>query len=158
MRAELGTGIEDDLVQNSRLSSDRNQPYLTATVYEGSTYPLHVQLDCGGQFDSPCSSSLSVIAWIDYNDNDYDDGESRILKRGWSDGSSPTGAYDLDTYASIIDGRTTREGTHRLRITVKPSDEYQRECGTFPYQEYYDYTVNVVRRVISKCFLCLLLR
>ena len=149
MRGELGTRIEDDTLGNSRLISDRNRPYISATVYEGSTYPLHVQLDCGGQFDSPCSSSLSVQAWIDFNDNDYDDGESRILRRGWSDNSAPTGAYDLDTF---IDGRTTIEGPHRLRVTVRPSDEYQRECGTFPYQESHDYTINVIRRVISKCF------
>ena len=139
---ELGTRIEDDIIGSSRLIGDQNRPYTTAAVYEESTYRLHVQLDCGGQFDSPCSNSLSVIAWIDYNDNEYDDAESRILQRSWSDNGTPTGAFDLG-----INVPTTREGPHRMRITVRPTDAYQRECGTVGYEETRDYTINVVRRI-----------
>ena len=145
---ELGTRIDDDTLGSTGLIADQNRPYITATVYEESRYRLDVQLDCGGQSDSPCSNSLTVVAWIDFNDNNYDDGESRVLDRSWSDNGTPTGAYFLDIYVPAVDGRTIREGRHRMRLTVKPSDEYRRDCGNIQYEETRDYDINVLRRRI----------
>lgn len=147
---ELGTRIEDETSGSFGQISDRNRPYISATVYEQSNYRLHVRLDCGGQFESPCSNSLSVIAWIDYNDNNYDDSESKVLQRSGSNNGVPTGEYELDIYVPPIDGRTIREGIHRMRITVRPSDEYRRECGNIQYEEIRDYDINVIRRATRK--------
>ncbi|CAF2949744.1 unnamed protein product [Rotaria sp. Silwood2] len=148
MPGEHGTRIEDD-VRITALSSGRQ--YLTATVYEDGTYRLHVQLDCGGHLsgdpqDSPCSRSLSVTAWIDFNDNGLDESESRLLQRAWSGNDVSTGIYDFDTRIPRIDDRTTKAGPHRMIITIAPSEEYQRECGAFPYKETREYTVDVIPR------------
>ncbi|CAF4454023.1 unnamed protein product, partial [Rotaria sp. Silwood2] len=148
MPGEHGTRIEDD-VRITALSSGRQ--YLTATVYEDGTYKLHVQLDCGGHLsgdpqDSPCSRSLSVTAWIDFNDNGLDESESRLLQRAWSGNDVSTGIYDFDTRIPRIDDRTTKAGPHRMIITIAPSEEYQRECGAFPYKETREYTVDVIPR------------
>lgn len=145
---EFGTRIDDNTLGSSRLYSDRNEPYMIAKLYEESSYRLDVKLNCGngGQDDNPCSNSLMVIAWIDFNDNNYDDGESRVLQRGWSQGQRATGVFYLNINVSSVDGRTVRDGLHRLRLTVRPSDEYQRECGNFQYEEVKDYQVEVIRK------------
>lgn len=157
MPGEFGSKIEDDIRVDVFLDDEQNRQHLTASVYEESIYRLRVQLDCGGQldrnaFDSPCSRSLSVFAWIDYNDNDFDDRESRMLRRSWPDSASPTGAYELDIRIPTINGRDVKSGRHRMRISVIPSEEYQRECGSLTYNEIRDYTVNIYPkpRPISK--------
>ena len=43
-----------------------------------------------------------------------------------------------------IDGRNTKTGPHRMRLTVTPSKEYQRDCGIIEYPETRDYTINIV--------------
>jgi len=152
MNGELSSRIQDDIQTNFMLIDSQNREYLTATVFEESTYQLNVQLDCGGQLardslDNPCSSSLSVVVWIDFNDNTFDDdSERRILRRAWSDNGTPTGAYQVDLRIPTIDGRMVKPGPHRMRLTVMASDEYTRECGSIGYQETRDYTINAVRR------------
>ncbi|CAF1132089.1 unnamed protein product, partial [Didymodactylos carnosus] len=149
MSGELESRIQDDVRTNVILTDRQNRQYLTVTVYEESIYRLLVYLDCGGQLDggslnSPCSRSLSVTVWIDFNDNEFDDAESRVLRRSWSDYDTPTGIYELEIRIPTIDGRNTKFGLHRMRLTVMPSEEYQRECGTIGYQETIDYTINIV--------------
>ncbi|CAF1451894.1 unnamed protein product, partial [Rotaria sp. Silwood1] len=152
MPGERGTRIQDDM-QTTALSNDnRYQQYLTATVYEDSFYRLLVQLDCGGQLsgdtqETPCSRYLSVTVWIDFNDNGLDESESRLLQPAWSSNDVPTGTYNLDVNIPKIDGRTTKAGVHRMLVTVMASEDYQRECGSFPYKETREYTVDVIPKV-----------
>ena len=148
---EFGTGIQDDTRTDLIATDEDNQPYLTASVYEDGTYRLHVELDCDAQSGrdstgSPCSKSLSVFGWADYNDNQVDDNEGALLRRAWSDNDAPTGSFDWSIRIPSVDGRTIKAGPHRLRLSVMPSAEYIRECGSFAYQEVRDYTLNVVRR------------
>lgn len=152
-------GESNSRIQDGISAENEDQSYLTASVYGDSIYPLRVQLDCDAQTgrdssSNPCSSSLSIVAWIDYNDNEFDDTESALLGRSWSDNAAPTGAYELNIRIPSIDGRIIKPGLHRLRLTVMPSAEYQRDCGSFNYQEIKDYSVNVLRkaRVRGKFF------
>ena len=152
-------GESSSRIQDVISDEDGDQSYLTASVYGDSIYVLRVQLDCDAQTgrdsaSNPCSSSLSIVAWIDYNDNEFDDTESALLGRSWSDNAAPTGAYQLNIRIPAIDGRMIKPGLHRLRLTVTPSAEYQRDCGSFNYQEIKDYSVNVLRkaRVRGKFF------
>jgi hypothetical protein len=148
---EFSSRIQDEIRSDLIGTDDSDPSYLTASVYEDGVYQLHVELDCDVQtardsLGSPCSKSLSVFGWIDYNDNEFDDSEGALLRRSWSDSDAPTGAYDLTIRVPSIDGRTIKAGPHRLRLSVMPSAEYIRECGSFSYLETKDYTVNVVRR------------
>lgn len=149
MNGEYGTRIDDDFKININYGDDRYQTHRSATVLEGSQYQLSVNLDCGSQWSNPCSSSLSVTAWIDYNDNDFDDGESFVMVGSWSSQDTPTGQYISDIQVPLIDGRRVKSGPHTLRVTVAASAEYQRRCGNVGYQETRDYTINVVPRVIA---------
>jgi hypothetical protein len=151
MPGEFSSRIHDDIRTDSIAIDDNDQPHLTASVYEDSTYRLHVELDCDTQSGrdssgSPCSKSLSVFAWTDYNDNEIDDSEGALLRRSWSDNNAPTGVYDANIRIPFIDGRNTKPGLHRLRLSVMPSSEYIQECGAFSYLEVRDFTVNVLRK------------
>ena len=148
MPGEYNTRIDDDIRVTNLLNNVQNRQHLVVSVREESYYRLRVQLDCGGQLDrdsldSPCSRSLSVFVWIDYNDNELDDRESIKLRRAWSENSAPTGAYETDIRIPTINGRDVRSGRHRMRVSVIPSEEYQRECGAFSYSELIDYAVNI---------------
>lgn len=148
MPGEFNSRIDDDFRVTNYPNGVQNRQHLIVSVREESVYRLRVQLDCGGQLDrdtldSPCSRSLSVFVWIDYNDNELDDRESIKLRRAWSENSTPTGAYETDVRVPTINGRDVRSGRHRMRISVIPSEEYERECGAFSYSELIDYTVNI---------------
>ncbi|UJR08012.1 hypothetical protein I4U23_012290 [Adineta vaga] len=144
-----GSDVQDDI----RTYND-NGHYRRAfilTVFEDSSHKLNVQLDCVGHLgehlsDSPCSNSLSVHVWIDYNDNGYDDGKGRLLRRSWPTDGTSTGTYELDVYIPIIDDINTRVGQHKMIITLSPSHEYQTQCGAMDYKEQRDYSVNIVRK------------
>lgn len=149
---EFNSKIEDDIRFSTFINGEQNRQNLIVSVYEESYYRLRVQLDCGGQWDvdssnDPCSRHLSVFAWIDYNDNQYDDRESVKLRRAWSENSTPTGAYETDLRIPTINGRDVKVGRHRMRISVIPSEEYQRDCGTFSYSEIRDYTIDIVPKL-----------
>ncbi|CAF4218372.1 unnamed protein product, partial [Rotaria sp. Silwood2] len=149
MPGESGTRIQDDMQTTALSNDDQYRQYLSATVNEDAFYRLHVQLDCGGHLsgdslDNPCSRFLSVTVWIDFNDNELDESESRPLQPAWSNNDVPTGIYNLDVYIPKIDGRNTKAGSHRMRITVMPSEDYQRDCGRFSYKEIRDYSINII--------------
>ncbi|CAF4206255.1 unnamed protein product, partial [Adineta steineri] len=100
---DYGTNIYDDI--RTYTSGQSHQPS-TVTLDEETTHNLHVQLKCGEDSpDDPCSDSLSVHMWVDYNDNQVDDGESHILHRSWPNNGVSTGTYDLQIYVPAIDDR-----------------------------------------------------
>lgn len=144
MNGEYGTRINDDATVGSIFDEDRYRTERSATVLETTNYQLFVHLDCGNQWSNPCSRSLTVTGWIDYNNNGYDDGESFVLRPAWVDRDIPNGEYIADIRVPKIDGKYVKPGTHTMRITVAASAEYQRECGIIGYQESREYTINVV--------------
>jgi len=147
MAGEHGSYIRDDIANNGQ-----NQQYITVTLYEDTTYRLNVKFDCSRQdsrnsFQNPCDLYQNVNAWIDFNDNGYeDDGESRVSSQSGSNGYMSGGSYDLEIYVPYADGRNTIAGPHRMRLTVTPTEEYLRDCGTVEYPESREYTVNIVSK------------
>lgn len=149
MNGALESRIQDDVRISAVPDNDQYRQQRTVTLYEDTTYQLYVQLDCSRQSDrntlqSRCDLSQNVKVWIDYNDNDYDDGESRILQRVRSSANRPENTYDLELYIPAIDSRNIRAGPHRMRLTIVPNEEYERECGTIQYLETREYTVNMI--------------
>ncbi|CAF1271781.1 unnamed protein product [Adineta steineri] len=142
---DYGTNIHDDI---RTYTSSQSHQSSTVTLYEETTHNLHVQLKCGeDSTDDPCSDLLSVHMWVDYNDNQVDDGESHILHPSWPNNGASTGTYDLQIYVPAIDDRNIKAGPHIMRITVMPSEQYQRDCGTLDYRETRDYTFNIIQKV-----------
>ncbi|CAF4131656.1 unnamed protein product, partial [Adineta steineri] len=142
---DYGTNIYDAIRTYTNGQSHQSS---TVKLYEETTHNLRVQLDCGGDStDSPCSDSLTVQMWVDYNDNRFDDSESHTLHRSWPNNGESTGTYDLQIYVPAIDGRHIRQGPHVMRLTVMPSEQYQRDCGTIDYRETRDYTFDIIRKV-----------
>ncbi len=158
-----GSQIQDDTRTNAISNDDQYQQYQTVTLYEDTTYPLHVQLNCNrksrkNSVQRTCSLSQKVNVWIDFNDNGYDDRESQVLRRARPNGNIPGNTYDLQLHIPTIDGRNTKAGSHRMRITVTPSEKYQGDCGTVNYQEAREYTVNIVpKATYSGNLVCLLI-
>ena len=145
MAGVFGSRIQDDTRVTAITNDDQSLQDLSVTLYEDTTYQLHVQFDCSGRSGrtARCKLSHTVNVWIDFNDNGFDDQESRDLQRTQSSSNTPRNTYDWDLYIPAIDGRNTRSGLHRMRLSVVPSEKYQRECGTTDYKETREYTVNV---------------
>jgi hypothetical protein len=149
MTGEYDSRIQDDTQTDTARNDDRNRQYLTATLYEDTIYRLHVEFDCGGllgrdSYGNVCDLSQNVNVWIDFNDNGFDDAESRDPRRPSSNSYIAGGTYDMEISIPMIDGRNTKSGPHRMRLAVTPTDEYQRECGTVEDSETREYTVNIV--------------
>jgi len=143
MAGEQGSYIRDDIQTNAISNNEQNRQQVTVTLYEDTTYRLHVQFNCDRQ--SACDLSQNVNAWIDFNDDGYDeDGESRVSTRPSSNNYNTGGTHDVEVYVPSIDGWRTKTGPHRMRLTVTPSEEYQRDCGSIDYPETRDYTINIV--------------
>ena len=148
---EDGSAIDQRGRTDPLLPKETNDDRLTVTLYEGGTYRLHVQLQCGRESNthpskSPCSDSLSVSAQIDLNDNGIDDGESELLLPSWSNNEEPTGAYHLDLHIPNLDQTNVNYGLHRMYLSVMPTVQYQRKCGALNYREMREYTVKILPR------------
>ena len=151
MSGEFGSYIQDDTRVDTFIADDSYQRYRTVTVYGGVVYQLQVQLNCNGQIgrDSTrniCDTAQEIHAWIDFNNNNYDDGESRVLRRTDDNDRRPGDMYDLEIYVPAVDERSTLSGPHRMRLTVTPSDDYRRTCGDSNYKETRDYTVIIASK------------
>lgn len=149
LSGEDGTQIQDDSQINVLSNDNQYRQYLTVTLYEDTTYRLSIQYDCNGQTrkkprQNSCSISQNINVWIDFNDNEYDDGESRVIKRIQRNRNGPSNTYDFDLYIPALDNRNIRSGLHRMRLTVSPTEKYQRECGNVGYTESREYKVNIL--------------
>lgn len=126
---------------------------MTVTLYEDMTYRLHIQFDCNGQSNGDssntnCDLSQTINVWIDYNDNGYDDNnENQILHHIQTNNNVLGNTNDLELYIPSINNNNIKTGIHRMRLTVIPSAEYQRECGNTDEKETREYTVNIVPKV-----------
>ena len=151
MAGAYGSRIQDDTRVDRVAIDDQYRQYLTVTLYEDTTYRLHIQLDCQGQSDRDsnqrgCGLSQDVSVWIDFNGNGFDDGESRVLRRIRSNKKRAGNTFDFDLYIPVIDGGNTRSGSHPMRLSLTPSEQYQQDCGAVDNQETRDYTVNIVSK------------
>ncbi|CAF1003553.1 unnamed protein product, partial [Didymodactylos carnosus] len=153
MAGEQGTQIRDNTPANTVPSQNQNRHHLAVTLYENAMYRLRIQLDCPqrsarGPFDKNCNLAQDVNVWIDLNnDGRYDEAESRVPYRWPLHGSMPLGIYDLEINIPIIDGQSTKSGSHGMRIVVMPSEEYRRKCGNTDYSETQEFTVNIILAV-----------
>ena len=144
-----GSRIQDDTRVNAISNDAHNRQGLSVTLYEDTTYQLHVQFECTGRSGRPirCGLSQAVNVWIDFNDNGFDDRESRDLQRTQSNGNTARNTNDWQLYIPAIDGTNTRSGLHRMRLSVVRNEKYRRECGTTDYKETREYTVNIIPKV-----------
>ncbi len=152
MAGEQGTHIRDDIPTNIALTENQNRHHLAVTLYENTVYRIRIQLDCDslssrGLFQPNCNLAQDVNVWIDLNnDGQFDESESRIPQRWPLHSYMPLGIYDLKIDVPTIDGQNTRSGSHRMRVVMKPSEEYRRKCGNTDYSETREYTVNIIPR------------
>lgn len=153
MAGEQGTEIRDNILTNIQLRENQNRHHLSVTLYEGTLYRLRVTLDChpnptGGLPDINCNLAQDVNVFIDLNnDQRFDDNESRLFQRWPLRSTMPLGIYDFEIEIPIIDRLHIPSGTHRMKIIVMPSDEYNRKCGRNDYQETREYTINIIPKV-----------
>ena len=152
-----GSHIHDDIRVNAITSDNQHRQDLSVTLYDDTTYKIHVQFDCAAQSGKTtrCGISQTVNVWIDFNDNGFDDRESRDLQRTRSNSNTPRNTYDWNLYIPVIDERDTKSGSHRMRVSVGPSAKYRRECGATDHVETREYTVNIIRKALSSgksCF------
>ncbi|CAF1490319.1 unnamed protein product [Rotaria sordida] len=156
MAGEKGSHIRDDTPLNTVIREDQNRHHLAVTLYENTIYRIRIQLDCDqpssrGSFNINCNLAYDVNVYIDLNnDGRFDESESRVPHR-WPLRSTMTlGIYDLEIPIPSIDGLTTKDGSHIMRIVVKSSEEYNRICGRYDYSETREYTVNIIPKEPSK--------
>ncbi|CAF1488364.1 unnamed protein product, partial [Rotaria sordida] len=156
MAGEKGSHIRDDTPLNTAIREDQNRHHLAVTLYENTIYRIRIQLDCDqpssrGSFNINCNLAYDVNVYIDLNnDGRFDESESRVPHR-WPLRSTMTlGIYDLEIPIPSIDGLTTKDGSHIMRIVVKSSEEYNRICGRYDYSETREYTVNIIPKEPSK--------
>lgn len=144
MTGALESRIQDDVLLSAAPNNDQyRQQELSVTVYEDTTYRLHVQVECDRQSDR-CGLNQNLKVWIDFNGNDYDDGESRVLQRVRSNTNRLDNINDYELYIPAINVRNIQAGSHRMRLTVTPNEEYERDCGAIQYPQTREYTINVV--------------
>lgn len=153
MTGELGTHIRDDTPMNTLISASQNRHHLSVTLYENTIYRIRIQLDCDrptskGTYDTNCNLAKEVNAWLDWNNDErFDDSEALFPYRWPLRTSVGLGLYDFEITIPAIDGRLLRNaGTHRVRIAVSSSKEYQDKCGRTGNTELREYTFNVIAR------------
>jgi hypothetical protein len=155
MSGELGTHIRDDTPLNTLVGANQNRHHLAVTLYESTIYRIRIQLDCDrpsskGSYDINCNHAQDVNIWVDFNNNGiYEDSESRVAPRSPFQNSMGLGIYDLNIAIPSIDGHILKSGTHRVRVVVRPTDEYKRKCGKTDFEESREFTFNIIPRAVT---------
>lgn len=157
MTGELGTHIRDDTPMNTLVGPNQNRHHLAVTLYDNTIYRIRIQLDCDrptskGTYDTNCNLAKEVTAWVDLNNNEqFEDNEISFPNRWPLRTSVGLGLYDFEIAIPSIDGRVLRSGTHRVRISVSASKEYQDKCGRTGNTETREYTFNIIERPANSC-------
>lgn len=147
---QQGTEIRDETSKND---DSENLPSTNVTLYESSVNILRIQLDCGQQNDDDysCSRVYQIHALIDLNDNGkFDEVENRIHHRSLIHSEKAQGTYDLEISIPLIDGTNTKAGSHRMRLSLMPTEEYRKKCGKTDYSETRQYKVNIIQKPICQ--------
>ncbi|CAF3310940.1 unnamed protein product [Rotaria sp. Silwood2] len=157
MAGEKGTEIRDDKPVTSLSPNYINQHHMAVTLFEHTVYLLRIQLDCSSQLKTQltptgCNLAQDVNVWIDLNDDGkFDDSEIGAPYRWPVTSYMAEGIYDIQIYVPLIDSRYMKNGQHRMRISVSPSDYYQRLCGEHNYLETLEYMVTIIPRMKYSC-------
>ncbi|UJR23071.1 hypothetical protein I4U23_026095 [Adineta vaga] len=149
MTGEHGSNIQDDLRTGGYASDYQDRQYPAVTLYEGTTYRLHLEFDCGQArnrypSENNCDLSQNINVWIDFDDDNSYDTENLVSPRTRPTNYISGNSYNVDIRIPTIDGRTIRSGTHRMSIGVIPTDAYLSTCGAGNFQSKREYTVNLV--------------
>lgn len=152
MAGEQESYIRDETQTDEIPEDNQYRQQQTVTLYDDTTYRLHVQVDCNGQWarggnDYACDLSQDVNLWIDFNDQGFNGVENQVSLRPWTGSNTQGGAYDLELRIPAIDGRNTKSGSHRMRISLVPTEKYRRECGVVDLNEVREYTANIVPKI-----------
>lgn len=152
MAGEQGTHIRDDTPANTVIRENQNQHHMSVTAHENTYYRLRVQLDCDQRssrstYKINCNLIQDVNVLIDLNnDGVFDESESRVPQRWPPRNSMAVGIYDFEIYIPSIDAYNMKGGSHRMRIVVRPGDEYDKKCGRSQYSETREYTVHIISK------------
>ncbi|CAF4996413.1 unnamed protein product, partial [Rotaria sp. Silwood1] len=153
MAGEKGTEIRDDKPTTSLASNYLNQHHMAVTLFEHTVYLLRIQLDCSSQLRTDltptgCNLAQDVNVWIDINDDGrFDDSEIGAPYRWPVTSYMAEGIYDIQIYVPLIGNRYMKNGPHRMRISVVPSEHYRGVCGYYDYNESREYMVTIVPRM-----------
>lgn len=153
MAGEKGTEIRDDIPKNSLMNNHPNRHHVAVTLFEQTIYLIRIQLDCTTQSSTDltrtgCNLAQDVFVSIDMNnDGRFDDSELGSPYRWPVTSYMAEGIYDLQVSIPAIADRYARQGTHRMRVVVLPSDYYVRNCGYNVYNETREYGVDIIPRV-----------
>lgn len=153
MAGEKGTEIRDDLPSYEVSNSFANQHHKAVTLFEHTVYLLRIQLDCASQLRTDltptgCNLAQDVNVWIDLNDDgNFDQSELGAPYRWPVTSYMAEGIYDIQIYVPQLDSRNIRNGPHRMRITVTPSDHYRQLHGSCDYGQTREYMVTIIPRM-----------
>ncbi|CAF4871237.1 unnamed protein product [Rotaria sp. Silwood1] len=153
MAGEKGTEIRDDKPTNALSTNNLNQHHMAVTLFEHTVYLLRIQLDCSSQLKTEltstgCNLAQDVNVWIDLNDDGkFDESEIGAPYRWPVTSYMAEGIYDIQIYVPLIDGRYIRNGPHRMRISVVPSNYYRSTCVDYDYNESREYMVTIIPRM-----------
>jgi PKD repeat protein len=120
-----------------------NYTSISTSLTRGQAYTLTVLPQITGQANPGAYTGDEIAAWIDYNNNNvFDEPSERIayviVGTGWSNQFNFT----------VPVGTTT--GAKRLRVRISYSEDGAiTPCGTSPFGEVEDYTVNIVASTAS---------
>lgn len=142
----------DEYIRNVTLNTINNTTACTnygnyistsTSLTRGQAYTLTVLPQIIGQANAGAYTGDEIAAWIDYNNNNvFDEPSERIayviVGTGWSNQFNFT----------VPVGTTT--GAKRLRVRISYSEDGAiTPCGTSPFGEVEDYTVNIVASTAS---------
>ncbi|CAF1097358.1 unnamed protein product [Rotaria sordida] len=150
MAGEKGTEIRDDKPTNTNFL---NQHHMAVTLFEHTVYLLRIQLDCSSQLRTEltatgCNLAQDVNVWIDLNDDGkFDESESGTPYRWPVTSYMAEGIYDIQIYVPLLDSRNIRNGPHKMRISVVPSNYYRSTCASYEYNEAREYSVTIIPRM-----------
>ncbi|CAF1056861.1 unnamed protein product [Rotaria sordida] len=150
MAGEKGTEIRDDKPTNTNFL---NQHHMAVTLFEHTVYLLRIQLDCSSQLRTEltatgCNLAQDVNVWIDLNDDGkFDESESGTPYRWPVTSYMAEGIYDIQIYVPLLDSRNIRNGPHKMRISVVPSNYYRSTCAAYEYNEAREYSVTIIPRM-----------
>ncbi|CAF3216515.1 unnamed protein product [Rotaria sp. Silwood2] len=126
---------------------------MAVTLFEHTVYMLRIQLDCSSQWRTVltatgCNLAQDVNVWIDLNDDgNFDQSEIGTPYRWPVTSYMAEGIYDIQIYVPALGNRYIRNGPHRMRIVVIPSEYYRRACRYHEYNQTREYMVTVIPRM-----------
>ncbi|CAF3970148.1 unnamed protein product [Rotaria sp. Silwood1] len=153
MAGEKGTEIRDDKSWSEIKLSHENQHHTAVTLFEQTVYILRIRLDCSSQLrteltETGCNLAQDVNVWIDLNnDGNFDQSEIRAPYRWPVTSYMAEGIYDIQIHVPALNSRYMTSEAHRMRISITPSDYYERQCGHLEYSEQREYRVTIIPRM-----------